>query len=92
MFTIWEFLLGSVIVMVIVSAGWVGYVHTLRQKINRRSDPHLVAYASLHEVVRRFLAGDANTKYLRKRHTDIEEDLQQAISAVRRDKSRIAEK
>ena len=47
------------------------------------SDVHLVAYASLHETVRRFLAGEANAKYLRKRHADIEEDLQRAVVAAR---------
>jgi hypothetical protein len=48
------------------------------------SDIHLVAYASLHETVRRFLAGEANRGYLAKRHRDIEEDLQRAVVAARR--------
>jgi hypothetical protein len=47
------------------------------------SDIHLVAYASLHETVRRFLEGESNVKYLRKRHRDIEEDLQRAVVAAR---------
>lgn len=41
-------------------------------------DRYLVAYASLYETVRRFLAGEANRSYLAKRHQDIEEDLQRA--------------
>lgn len=42
-------------------------------------DTYLVAYASLHETVRRFLEGEANRGYLAKRFRDIEEDLQQAL-------------
>jgi len=45
------------------------------------SDIHLVAYASLHETVRRFLAGEANRGYLIKRHRDIEEELQHALKS-----------
>jgi hypothetical protein len=48
-----------------------------------QSDIHLVAYASLHETVRRFLAGEANRRYLTKRFEDIEEDLQRAVVAAR---------
>lgn len=47
------------------------------------SDIHLVAYAALHETVRRFLAGEANRRYLTKRFIDIEEDLQRAVVARR---------
>jgi hypothetical protein len=47
------------------------------------SDIHLVAYASLHETVRRFLAGEANRSYLSKRFEDIEDDLQRAVVAER---------
>lgn len=47
------------------------------------SDMHLVAYASLHETVRRFLAGEASRGYLAKRHRDIEEDLQRTVVAAR---------
>lgn len=46
-------------------------------------DIHLVAYASLHETVRRFLEGEANRSYLAKRLRDIEEDLQRAVVARR---------
>lgn len=49
------------------------------------SDIHLVAYASLHETVRRFLAGEANRSYLTKRFEDIEDDLQRAVVARRAD-------
>jgi len=49
----------------------------------RPESDYVVAYASLHETVRRFLAGESNVKYLRKRHGDIEEDLQRAVVAAR---------
>lgn len=47
------------------------------------SDIYLVAYASLHETVRRFVDGEASRGYLAKRHRDIEEDLQQAVAIAR---------
>lgn len=51
--------------------------------MSSESDIHLVAYASLHETVRRFLEGEANRGYLAKRHRDIEDDLQRAVVAKR---------
>ena len=53
-------------------------------------DLHLVAYASLYEVVRMYLAGEVNIKYLRKRHKDIEEDLQQEVIRERQANDRSA--
>lgn len=36
---------------------------------------YTTAYASLHEVVRAFLAGERNAKYLRRMHAEIEAEL-----------------
>lgn len=44
---------------------------------------YVVAYAALHETVRRFLGGEANAKYLRRRFGDIEDDLQRALKVGR---------
>jgi hypothetical protein len=49
-----------------------------------QSDVHVVAYASLHEIVRRFLAGEANRRYLARRFEEIEEDLRRAVVERRR--------
>ncbi len=40
---------------------------------------YVVAYAALYESVRRVLEGESNLKYLRKRHVDIEVELQAAV-------------
>lgn len=44
-----------------------------------RPDAYAVAYAALHEVVRRFLAGEANARYLRRQHAEVEDDLRRAL-------------
>jgi hypothetical protein len=36
---------------------------------------YATAYASLHEVVRAFLAGERNSQYLRRMHAEIETEL-----------------
>ena len=41
---------------------------------------YATAYSSLHEVVRAFLAGERNTRYLRRLHAEIEADLTQPAS------------
>jgi hypothetical protein len=41
----------------------------------REPADYATAYGSLHEVVRAFLAGERNAKYLRRMHAEIESDL-----------------
>lgn len=45
-------------------------------------DRYLAAYAELHELVRRFLAVDANLRYLRRRHAEVEDDLRRALGLL----------
>lgn len=47
-----------------------------------RADALLVAYAELHELVRRFLAGEASARTLRRRHADVEDDLRRALPTL----------
>jgi len=42
------------------------------------ADRYAVAYSSLHEVTRAFLAGERNAKYLRRMHAEIEADLRKS--------------
>ena len=39
------------------------------------ADNYATAYGSLHEVVRAFLAGERNARYLRRTHAEIETEL-----------------
>ncbi len=51
------------------------YAAILQRVTARSAADYATAYASLHEVVRAFLAGERNTKYLRRLHAEIEAHL-----------------
>lgn len=61
------------------TSGFDPYAHAAQRRqpdaVPRPAVDYAAAYSSLHEVVRAFLAGERNTKYLRRLHAEIESEL-----------------
>lgn len=61
---------------------FVGWLRTAWDDPDDPADRYLAAYAELHELVRRFLAGEANARTLRRRHAEVEADLRAALGLL----------